>query len=675
MSNGQMLCILAPIPVSHAQTVRQVLRPEGSLRGQLDQALQSAGIFHFASAAVLPGPGLASGAQEDPRLLIEISVDPHIGTTEAMQALARCALPELWSLLSPAMSAPVPPAPHLETLAQWLARWVTVADCGFVGTPARTVQQIHAEAALLADARVHAQRTLARDGLSTSAELARAVCRLVDQGSPHDFARQPAPRGFWQRAPFLIRALGVAIKLVLPAVVLGEVLLGVLAFFGIGAVLAGSAVLGFEPVTRVALGVNTVVALWAMGVVGAAAVVLWISTALYRRALLSATVVAILLLAAGVVTPLMLLAVPAASKALLALAAWGAAAAAGVGLLALLLVVAAALVVVLSPPFLGWRGLALWAAGLFVPYLAASHLTLQSIICLGASCFGIEPLRTLRDAPMVWGWLPAADLVGAILLALFFFGLAVVLTGWRLGRTLPDRLLRWLDRPHAAGPVSVALRTHESIEANEADLRGQTSHMISVTDVRPLGPFGVLPSTLILRLMLWGISVLSNTLFTRGLLGRAAGIHFGHWRLIDGGRRLLFCSNFEGSFGGYLDEFIAGAYQGANLIWRWTELRPRRAAMSNLPGQMPQPGVPQPGQWPPTRLGFLRGCKYEQRFKAYARASQVPHLYRFAAYARSNLDIDRATRLRDALRVKHLAEQAGARALVADDQIMRALES
>ncbi|MFZ4649340.1 MAG: hypothetical protein ACOYLV_01400 [Rubrivivax sp.] len=675
MANGQMLCILAPIPQDHAQAVRQALALGAPLRGALDQALHAAGIFHFACIAVLPGPGLKEGGQDDPRLMIELAVDPHLGVAEATQALARCALPELWQLAAPAMPAPVPPTPHLETLAQWLASRATIAACGFVGTPERTVRQIHAEAALLADARQRARQTLAQDHLRTSAELAASVCTLVDQGSIHDFARQPAARNFWQRAPLCIRLLGAAIKLVLPAVLIAVVLLGLLAFFGLGAVVAGSVVLGFEPVVRVALGVQPGAALWAMGVVFAGAMVLWISTALYRQALLSATVVAILLTGAGVLAPSLLLAFPAAGQALLALAGWGAAAAFGVALLAALLAATLALAVALAPPFLGWRGLAIWAVVLFVPYVAASHFVLQLALDAGAAGFGLEPLQTLRGALPVWGWLPAADLVGTILLALSLMGVVVVMSGFRFGRTLPEQLLRRLDRPRAARPLGTALRTHVSIEANEAELRGQTNHMISVTDLRRIGPFGIVPAALTLRVMLWGISILSTTVFTKGLLGRAAGIHFGHWRLIDGGRRLLFSSNFEGSLGGYLDEFIAGASQGVNLIWRWTELRPRQAAMPDQPGQMPQPGVAQAGQWPPTRLGFLLGCRYEQRFKAYARASQVPHLYRFAAYARSNHDIVRATRLRNALRAKLLAERAGARALVADDQIMRALES
>jgi len=98
-----------------------------------------------------------------------------------------------------------------------------------------------------------------------------------------------------------------------------------------------------------------------------------------------------------------------------------------------------------------------------------------------------------------------------------------------------------------------------------------------------------------------------------------------------------------------------------NLIWRNSELLPRAAARED------QPGIELARSFPPTCLGLYRGCKAEQVFKAYTRASMLPHLHRFEAYCLSNQDIERATRLREALR--------GTRTALKDDQIARALES
>jgi hypothetical protein len=680
MANGQMLCLLAPIGTRHARDVRAALAPGEPLRSRLDQALNATGIVHFASVAVLPGPGLPSGRQDDPRLMIELAVDPHLGIDEVARALARHALREIWELVEPAMNqAARGLPPHGGVLAQWLASHTTIAACGFTGTPERTVRQIRDEAALLAAARDRVQAEFRRRPMSSSAELAAAASSLIDGGSTYDFARTPAPYSFWQRAPESIGLVAAMFLSIVPGALLVLVLLGILAFFGLGAIVAGGLVLEFDEVIRCSLAGERRTALLAMGTVALGAGVLWVTICLYSQRVLAATAALTLLTATGLLVIATIAFVPGAVQSLLMLAGWGALAAIGVVLLALLLILAVLLavapVVALVPPPLVTVGMLVWSPVVAALYLACAHLGMRLGLTIGADALALAPVQMLRDAPPVGGWLPASDLVGAVLLALFLLGLALLFSGFRLGRGLPRDLFLALDMPRTDRHESKALFTHDSLVANEAELRGQINHMISVTDLRRIGPFGVLPSACMLRLFLWGVSIFCTTLWTRGRLGRAPGIHFGHWRLIDGGRRLLFSSNFEGSLGGYLDAFIGGSSQGVNLIWRWTELKRRDAAIPDQPGQLAHPAVTSPDQWPPTRLGFMRGCRYEQRFKAYARASQVPHLYRFAAYARSNDSINRATRLRDALRVKHQAEQARQRAVVADDQIMRAIES
>lgn len=80
---------------------------------------------------------------------------------------------------------------------------------------------------------------------------------------------------------------------------------------------------------------------------------------------------------------------------------------------------------------------------------------------------------------------------------------------------------------------------------------------------------------------------------------------------------------------------------------------------------------------PPTPLAYFGGCRNEQWFKSYARDSMVPHLFRYEAYNVTYADIERATRLRDAVgHVLYAADKTpGKRDHVADDQIVRALES
>lgn len=220
------------------------------------------------------------------------------------------------------------------------------------------------------------------------------------------------------------------------------------------------------------------------------------------------------------------------------------------------------------------------------------------------------------------------------------------------------RLTRRLDRPPRYTDDFKPVDVPASILANEAAQSGKTKHMINLCDVR--GRPGGWRARM-LRLWLNIIGDAGHAWYTQGWLGDAWGIKFGHWHLIDGGRRLLFVSNFDGDFGGYLDEFIRGTSQGINLIWGWTTLKPRPAAAAG------EPEVKIGRRFPSTTAWAFRGCHRELHFKAYARAGMVPHLYLYQAYDHASTTIRRATRLRELL--------AGPRTAASDDEVMRILES
>ena len=130
------------------------------------------------------------------------------------------------------------------------------------------------------------------------------------------------------------------------------------------------------------------------------------------------------------------------------------------------------------------------------------------------------------------------------------------------------------------------------------------NHMASITLVKP-GPF----RQFTLRGMLWLANLVARV-STRGKLYGIPGIHFAHWSLIDNGRRLLFVSNFDGSWENYLDDFIDRASIGLTGIW------------SNTVG------------FPRTRFLVLDGARDGARFKAFARASQSYTSVWYSAYKR-----------------------------------------
>ena len=297
---------------------------------------------------------------------------------------------------------------------------------------------------------------------------------------------------------------------------------------------------------------------------------------------------------------------------------------------------------------------------------------LAAWLLLGAAGAGGGALAAAAATPFT-AWITAtyaaaplsSVLAGAVLLAAPFAALALAAAGFVLLQAAGSLL------DSANEPVNTDLKRsrqmHPAIRACEAKLAYRMQHMISLTEVRrPVWLFAPL-----LRFVLWAINSIGMIWATEGSLGTAPGIHFGHWHVIDKGRRLVFASNFEVPFGGYLDDFINGTPNGINLIWQCTELCLRDPAGAG------HPAVTYARRFPPAAFGYLGGCRNEQWFKSYARDSMVPHLFRHEAYHVTYADIERATRLREALSrvLDAAANTPGTRDHAADDQLLRALES
>lgn len=98
-----------------------------------------------------------------------------------------------------------------------------------------------------------------------------------------------------------------------------------------------------------------------------------------------------------------------------------------------------------------------------------------------------------------------------------------------------------------------------------------------------------------------------------GDLGGIPSIHFAKWLLVDEGRRLLFLSNYDGSWESYLGDFVDQAALGLNLAWSCTR------------------------EYPLTRLLAFEGAKDEETFKAWGRSCQVPTQVFYSAYPDSSI--------------------------------------
>ena len=115
---------------------------------------------------------------------------------------------------------------------------------------------------------------------------------------------------------------------------------------------------------------------------------------------------------------------------------------------------------------------------------------------------------------------------------------------------------------------------------------------------------------LTLRIAFWVIGQLAVRRFAPGFLGELGTIHFARWILLPGTNKLLFFSNYGGSWESYLEDFITKAANGLTGVW------------SNTVG------------FPKTENLFTKGAADGERFKYWARRQQQPSRFWYSAYPR-----------------------------------------
>jgi hypothetical protein len=130
------------------------------------------------------------------------------------------------------------------------------------------------------------------------------------------------------------------------------------------------------------------------------------------------------------------------------------------------------------------------------------------------------------------------------------------------------------------------------------------NHVASIVLVKP----GVVRS-IIIRGSLRVLKMFVPLVATDGYLGSMRTIHFAHWTLVGNAGRLMFLSNFDGSWQSYLDDFVDKAHRGLTLAW------------GNCVG------------FPPTKKLIEEGATHGTQFKAWARQSQTQSILWYSAYA------------------------------------------
>jgi hypothetical protein len=154
------------------------------------------------------------------------------------------------------------------------------------------------------------------------------------------------------------------------------------------------------------------------------------------------------------------------------------------------------------------------------------------------------------------------------------------------------------------------------------------NHLANISYVKP-GAFRLMT----MRAILFLTNVVARV-STNGKLSGLTSLHFAHWALIDDGRRLLFLTNYDGSWENYLDDFIDKASIGLTGIWSNTVNFPR------------------------TRFLVLGGAQDERRFKTISRRNQVYSNVWYSAYDRLTVQaIDNNSAIREQM-FRALDEQA-----------------
>jgi hypothetical protein len=102
------------------------------------------------------------------------------------------------------------------------------------------------------------------------------------------------------------------------------------------------------------------------------------------------------------------------------------------------------------------------------------------------------------------------------------------------------------------------------------------------------------------RFVLLVIDYTARHIFNRGRLARVTTIHFARWVFLDGRKRVIFLSNYDGSLESYMDDFINKVAFGLNVVF------------SNGIG------------YPRTNWLLFDGAKDEQKFKDFLRRHQMP---------------------------------------------------
>ena len=209
----------------------------------------------------------------------------------------------------------------------------------------------------------------------------------------------------------------------------------------------------------------------------------------------------------------------------------------------------------------------------------------------------LPPVAVLLYSRLVWGSGLAMALwhVTLSVLAELLAAGALVFAGHKALRRQEEA-----DSPSDEEPAE----THMRAILEREDHKGVAqNHLAGVSILKP-----GLVRRVTLRLALWLIGEFEARRSPPGLLNRIGSIHFARWFCLPGTGKLVFLSNYDGSWQSYLEDFVARLREGLSTVWSNTLDFPKTA---NL---------------------YQGGAGDSTRFKRWARRQQLPTRFWYTAY-------------------------------------------
>ena len=210
--------------------------------------------------------------------------------------------------------------------------------------------------------------------------------------------------------------------------------------------------------------------------------------------------------------------------------------------------------------------------------------------------------------PLPHAWLKAPAFLGHLAIAVISGSIGTaVLVGLIVGAFA--FLLHRADATDKPEDLDPDLRKVREIAKRENPPNCEQNHFLSVSPLKP-GWF----RKFTLGIALWGIELVVSRAFRPGYIVNMGTIYFARWFRPPGSERLVFLSNYDGSWESYLEDFITKAYPGQNAAW------------SNAVG------------YPRTKWLINDGAQDGDRFKRWVRRQQQPTQFWFNRLAHLTAD-------------------------------------